>query len=114
SIAAVVSQDVTKAVEGTTASDRKVFAKIVVVGDSDYVNNTHVNLAGNKDLFLNTVNFLTADSDLISIRKKDGNMTPVILTSTQGRFIFWIPVVVVPSFILVVGIAVLSRRRLDK
>lgn len=113
-IAAVVSQDVTKAVEGTAASDRKVFAKIVVVGDSDFVNNTHINLAGNKDLFLNTVNFLTADSDLISIRKKDGNMTPVILTSTQGRFIFWIPVVVVPSFVLVVGIAVLSRRRLDK
>lgn len=108
SVAAVATKDV------SGASERKVFAKVVVVGDSDFVNNTHVNLAGNKDFFLNTVNWLTEEAELISVRKKDASMTPVILTSTQGRFIFWIPVVVIPSFVLVVGIAVLSRRRIDK
>lgn len=108
-IAAVVSREAVG-----SAPDKKIYAKIVVIGDSDYVNNTHINLAGNKDFFLNTVNWLTEEADLISVRKKDANMTPVILTSSQGRFIFWIPVVVVPSFILVAGIAVLSRRRINK
>ena len=107
SIAAVATREV----EG---SDRKLFGKIVVVGDSDFVNNTHVNLAGNKDFFLNTVSWLTEEAELISVRKKDANMTPVILTASQGRFIFWIPVVVIPSIILVAGIAVLSRRRINK
>ncbi len=110
SIAAVA----TKAGEGAASAEIKVFGKIVVVGDSDFVNNTHVNLAGNKDFFLNTVSWLTEEAELISVRKKDANMTPVILTSSQGRFIFWIPVVVIPSIILVAGIAVLSRRRLNK
>jgi len=76
------------------------------------VNTTHVNLAGNKDFFLNMVNWLTEEAELISVRKKDANLTPLILTASQGRFIFWIPVVVVPSFILVIGVAVLTRRRI--
>lgn len=103
-----------KAVEGVATPETQVYGKIVVIGDSDFVNNTHVNLAGNKDFFLNTVSWLTEEAELISVRKKDANMTPVILTSSQGRFIFWIPVVVIPSIILVAGIAVLSRRRLNK
>ena len=111
SIAAVKIFEVTEGIEKTESGDKKRYAKLVVVGDSDYANNTHVNLAGNKDFFLNTVNWLTEEAELISIRKKEVGVTPVILTATQGRFIFWVPVVVVPSFVLVVGIAVLTRRR---
>ena len=112
SIAAVKVIEISKGTEKSTSGDKKKYAKLVVVGDSDYVNNTHVNLAGNKDFFLNTVNWLTEEAELISVRKKKAGVTPVILTGTQGRFIFWIPVVVIPSFILVAGIAVLTRRRL--
>jgi ABC-type uncharacterized transport system involved in gliding motility auxiliary subunit len=112
SIAAVVTQDVSKAAEG--GAERKAYGKIFVVGDSDFVNNTHVNLAGNKDFFLNTLNWLTEEAELISIRKKDAGITPVILTASQGRFIFWIPVVVVPSLVLVAGVAILTRRRISK
>ena len=113
SIAAVAISDVSKKVEGIDdASGKKVYAKFVVVGNSAFVNTTHVNLAGNKDFFLNMVNWLTEEAELISVRKKDANLTPLILTASQGRFIFWIPVVVVPSFILVIGVAVLTRRRI--
>jgi len=112
SIAAVKAIEVSKGTEESASGDKKRYAKLVVVGDSDYVNNTHVNLAGNKDFFLNTVNWLTEEAELISVRKKKEGVTPVILTATQGRFIFWIPVVVVPSFLLVAGIAVLTRRRI--
>ncbi|MBE9502721.1 MAG: GldG family protein [Proteobacteria bacterium] len=112
SIAAVKIVEVTKGAEKSESGDKKRYAKLVVVGDSDYVNNTHVNLAGNKDFFLNTVNWLMEEAELISVRKKVAGVTPVILTATQARFIFWIPVVVLPSFVLFAGIAVLTRRRL--
>ena len=112
SIAAVKVIEVIKGAEESSSGDKKKYAKLVVIGDSDYVNNTHVNLAGNKGFFLNTVNWLTEEAELISVRKKKEGLTPVILTATQARFIFWIPVVVIPSFILVAGIAVLTRRRL--
>lgn len=113
SVAAVAVIDVNKESKEDPDSDRKMLAKMVVFGDSDFVNNTHVNLAGNKDLFLNTVGWLTEEAELISVRKKESYLTPVILTATQARLIFWIPVVVIPSFVLVIGIAVLTRRRID-
>ncbi|MBI5286541.1 MAG: GldG family protein [Deltaproteobacteria bacterium] len=104
--------------EGQEASSRqegkdkqKDFARIVVAGDSDFVNNTHINLAGNKDLFLNIINWLAEEADLISIRKKEADATPVILTQTQGRLIFWLPVIILPSLVIVTGIGVMLRRR---
>ncbi|MBI5682167.1 MAG: GldG family protein [Deltaproteobacteria bacterium] len=95
-------------------SGGKKFAKIVVFGDSDFVNNTNINLAGNKDFFLNTVNWLAEESDLISIRKKEPQSTPIVLTKTQGRLVFWLPVVIMPLFVLTCGIFILSRRRFKR
>ena len=93
---------------------QKNYAKIIVFGDSDFVNNTNINLAGNKDFFLNTVNWLAEEADMISIRKKEPDVTPVILTASQARLIFWLPVIILPSFVLVTGIGMLTRRRLKK
>jgi len=93
---------------------RKNYAKIVVFGDSDFVNNTNINLAGNRDFFLNTVNWLAEEADMISIRKKEADATPVILTASQGRLIFWLPVIIMPSLILVSGIGILTRRRIKR
>lgn len=98
-----------KEVEG-----KKRYAKIVVLGDSDFVNNTNINLAGNKDFFLNTANWLAEEADMISIRKKEPDATPVVLTATQARLIFWLPVIIIPSLVLVTGIGVLTRRRQKK
>lgn len=89
----------------------KEFAKIVVFGDSDFANNTHINLAGNSDLFLNTINWLAEEAELISIRRRNPDNTPVILTAPQARLIFWFPVVVVPSLVIVTGIGVYTRKR---
>ncbi|MBI3756006.1 MAG: hypothetical protein HY265_07590, partial [Deltaproteobacteria bacterium] len=100
--------------QGKDVETKKTYAKIVVFGDSDFVNNTNINLAGNKDFFLNTVNWLAEEADMISIRKKEPDATPVILTASQGRLIFWLPVIIIPSLVLVTGIAVLTRRRQKK
>lgn len=94
--------------EGTK---REKYGKMILVGDSDFANNTNFNLAGNGDLFLNTVNWLAEEADLIAVRAKAVGVTPVILTASQGRAIFWIPVIMVPSAVLMAGIGIYSRRR---
>jgi len=44
--------------------------RFVVVGSSLWVGNNYIRFNGNRDLFLNMINWLTADEDLISIRPK--------------------------------------------
>jgi len=92
-------------------AERKRYGKLILIGDSDFANNTNINLAGNGDLFLNTVGWLADEADLIAVRAKKENVTPVVLTAAQGRAIFWIPVVMVPSLVLMTGIGIYSRRR---
>jgi ABC-type uncharacterized transport system involved in gliding motility auxiliary subunit len=94
--------------EGTK---RAKYGKMILVGDSDFANNTNINLAGNGDLFLNTINWLAEEADLIAVRAKAVNVSPVILSASQGRAIFWVPVIMVPSAVLMVGLGIYSRRR---
>ncbi|MEW6614097.1 MAG: Gldg family protein [Thermodesulfobacteriota bacterium] len=89
-------------------------SKMAVFGDSDFANNSYFNILGNKDLFLNTINWLAEEEDLISIRPKDTDYNPVILSRAMGKVIFFIPVVIIPAMILVSGIVVLSVKRWKK
>lgn len=92
-------------------TERKRYGKMVLVGDSDFANNTNINLAGNGDLFLNTISWLADEADLVAVRAKKEHVTPVVLTASQGRAIFWVPVVMVPSLVLMTGVGIYSRRK---
>jgi len=92
-------------------AERKRYGKMILIGDSDFANNTNINLAGNGDLFLNTIGWLANEADLIAVLAKKGAMSPVVLTASQGRAIFWVPVVMIPSLVLMTGIGIYSRRR---
>jgi ABC-type uncharacterized transport system involved in gliding motility auxiliary subunit len=48
---------------------------------------------------------------MISIRPADDLQQPVLLTATQGRFVFWIPVVALPALILLAGAVILTWRK---
>jgi ABC-type uncharacterized transport system involved in gliding motility auxiliary subunit len=86
-------------------------AKIVVFGDSDFVSNDYISASGNRDLFLNSVRWLAGEEDLISIRPKKLNSTPLYLKASQARLIFILPVLVLPGIILAAGIIVITRRK---
>jgi ABC-type uncharacterized transport system involved in gliding motility auxiliary subunit/ABC-type transport system involved in multi-copper enzyme maturation permease subunit len=96
-----------------TSSERT--ARIVVYGDSDWASNARLSLLGNKDLFLNTVQWLTGEEQLITQRPKNEETAPtlstVFLTARQNRTLFWLVVVVEPSLILLVGAIVSVYRR---
>jgi ABC-type uncharacterized transport system involved in gliding motility auxiliary subunit len=85
--------------------------QIAVFGDSDFASNGYFNLAGNGDLFLNTVNYLTEEEHLISIRPVKTPVRPLSLTATQAQVLFLVPMVLLPLAVIAVGILVWRSRR---
>ncbi len=88
--------------------------KFIVFGDSDFATNAYLNLQGNSDLFLNSLSWLAEESDLVAIRAKDTESKPLLLSATQARLVFWLPVVVLPLFVLAFGLFILVRHRREQ
>jgi ABC-type uncharacterized transport system involved in gliding motility auxiliary subunit len=86
-------------------------AEIVAYGSSDFMNNTFLGASGNKDLVLNTFNFLAGQSDTIAIKPKDNSFEPLFLSKISGRMLLIIPVIFIPLLIAAIGIMVFVRRR---
>lgn len=85
--------------------------RLVVFGDSDFASTGFSDALGNQDLFLNAVNFLAFEEELISIRPKEEKQRTVALTGKQARLIFYTTVFGMPTVIIVCGILVWIRRR---
>jgi ABC-type uncharacterized transport system involved in gliding motility auxiliary subunit len=92
-----------------TPSSRKAY--LLVVGDSDFANNTNFGLSGNGDLFLNMVNFLAEEENLITISRKEKEGRPMLMTQSQGTLLFWTVMVLVPLLVVGCGLGVYRVRR---
>ena len=90
---------------------KPVEARIVAIGDSDFASNAALGVQGNRDLFLNAVNWLAQQENLISIRPKDPQDRRITLTADQERRIFYLTVLIVPGLILLAGVQTWWRRR---
>jgi ABC-type uncharacterized transport system involved in gliding motility auxiliary subunit len=86
-------------------------SRIVVMGDSDFASNRWLGISGNRDLFLNSVNWLAQQENLISIRAKDPEDRRITLSADQDRRIFWITIFIIPGLILLMGVQAWWRRR---
>ncbi len=87
---------------GAAAEERE--GRIVVIGSSRFSSNYGLGRGGNYDLFLNMLNWLSSDEDLISIRPKDPENTPLDLSEGQMRRIFLFSLMLVPMVIIVTGV----------
>jgi ABC-type uncharacterized transport system involved in gliding motility auxiliary subunit len=85
--------------------------RFVVVGSSRWVSNGFLPFNGNRDLFMNMLNWLSSDEDLISIRPKDPEDRPLNMNSRQMTMMFYFSVLLIPLFIVVGGVGVWWRRR---
>lgn len=94
-----------------TISKIKGNGRMAVFGDSDFANNRHLNLSGNKDFILNTIAWLVGDDTLITLRPRQREATPLFLTSAQQAFLFFGPVMTPPFVFLVLGAWVFFYRR---
>ncbi len=93
------------------AEDEEKQGRIVVVGTSLFVRNNYIRRGGNVDLFLNMLNWLSSDEDLISIRPRDPDNTPLNLTGADMSRLFFGTVVGIPLVIIIAGIRVWWKRR---
>jgi ABC-type uncharacterized transport system involved in gliding motility auxiliary subunit len=97
---------------GAKGDTPKVESRLVVIGDSDFVTTSALGIQGNRDLFLNAVNWLVQQENLISIRPKDPDDRRITLTAAQQQFVKWVSLLVLPAAIFGLGIygSVVRRR----
>lgn len=84
---------------------------IVVFGDSDFVSNKYYAAYTNADFFLNAVDWLAQDYDLISIRPKVVAFRELVLTRREFDFIRYSSLFLLPAAVAVIGALVWWRRR---
>ncbi|MEN6437180.1 MAG: Gldg family protein [Syntrophobacter sp.] len=84
---------------------------LVVTGDSDFAANSYFSLYGNGDFFMNAINFLADEGNLITVEPRQAKNKPMLLTQGQAKAVFWIALVLVPLAILICGFTVSRVRR---
>lgn len=87
--------------------------RLVVFGSSEFISNQFLDLAGNRNLFMNTVRYLTEDQPLIIVKKNltAGDKAPLILPPVQARMVFIGVVILQPALIMAIGVVVAWRRK---
>ncbi len=85
--------------------------RIAVFGDSDFASNQLLGAGRNADLFMNAVNWLAQQEDMIAIRPRDPEDRRITMTAGQLRFVFWLTVLVIPGLVLLSGIRAWWVRR---
>jgi ABC-type uncharacterized transport system involved in gliding motility auxiliary subunit len=86
-------------------------SRVVLIGDSDFANNTMFGVLGNSDFFLNAIAFLSEDENMIRIRPRRLLGESVYITERQGRLVFLVCLVLLPLAPIVTGAVVVARRR---
>ncbi len=86
-------------------------SRVAVVGDSDFATNSFFHIMGNGKLFLNTVNYLAAQENLIGFSPRTYDQPRVNLTNTQMKGTVFLSVILIPALLALVGTIVWLRQR---
>lgn len=90
--------------------ENKRETRMVVIGDADFANNKLFNTLFNGDFFLNSVNWLGEEMDLISIAGKDRKSSRIIISSQKKRWLLS-SLFAIPVIFIIAGFVVWRRRR---
>ncbi len=93
-------------------ADQKEKRVLVAFGDSDFVMNKYLQ-QGNPDLFMNSLNWLTEDEELISIRPKSVDEQAMIqkLSGQEIRLVSYASIFTIPLLLVIIGARVWWKRR---
>jgi ABC-type uncharacterized transport system involved in gliding motility auxiliary subunit len=110
-LAVAASRNIPASAEAEGAEAEAKEARVVVVGTSRFARNSYLGRVGNRDLFVNMVNWLASDEDLISIRPRNPASTPMEMTQSQMSWMFFGLLVGLPLVIVVAGVRTWWLRR---
>ncbi len=79
-------------------------SRLAVIGDSDFISNGVLGVQGNRDFFMNTVNWLAQQENLIAIRPREPEDRRLTLTADQQSRIFWLSVLLIPGLVFAAGV----------
>jgi ABC-type uncharacterized transport system involved in gliding motility auxiliary subunit len=85
--------------------------RVVVIGDSQFANNTYLGYGANRELLLNMMNWLTEDQGLISLSPRKAPDTQIELSQTQILIIASSLMLVLPALLIMAGMTIWYRRR---
>ena len=91
----------------------EALGRIVVFGDADFANNTLVEQGGNKDLFINAINWLAEDQGQMAARPEtqQSGVNQLFLSSDQIQTVLVTSTVIIPGFFLLIGVGIFLGRR---
>jgi ABC-type uncharacterized transport system involved in gliding motility auxiliary subunit len=85
--------------------------RVAAFGDSDFAANAFLGAQGNSDMFMNTINWLSQNESLISIRPRQAADRRVSVPADTMRWLQWISLLVIPAAVLGAGVWGWWRRR---
>ena len=85
--------------------------RLAVFGDSDFASNAYFGGTSDGELFLNVVNWLSGQEDLVAIGAKSRTPVLVNLSQRQANFIWIVSMLIAPAAILLTGTVLWVRRR---
>jgi ABC-type uncharacterized transport system involved in gliding motility auxiliary subunit len=113
SIAAAASAPVNTPapVDKSAEETAKPESRVVVFGDSDFASNLALGVSGNQDLFMNAVNWLAQQENLIAIHPREADDRRITMTASQQLQVIILVLFLVPLFVLGSGVYTWWRRR---
>ncbi len=86
-------------------------SRIAVIGDVDFATNSFFHFLGNGNLFLNTINYLAAQENLIGLEPRTYDLPRLSVTNRQIKATFVLSVMFLPALLGLIGVAVWWRQR---
>ncbi len=94
----------------TTAHPQKD-GRLVVIGDSDFVSNAYFDLSGNANFALSVLRWLAKEDLLITLRPREEEFRPMLLSHRQRLFLLAFSLGVIPGLMLLAGLVTFFWRR---
>ena len=103
----------TVAVSGTLSGEgeKKNEGRFIALGTSMLPANAFLGFQSNRDLFMNMIDWLSADVDLVSVRPKPPESQHLMLNAAQMGKLLWLGVIGLPLLIVLAGTLVWWERR---
>jgi ABC-type uncharacterized transport system involved in gliding motility auxiliary subunit len=84
---------------------------VVAIGDSDFASNMAIGISGNRDFFMNALNWLSQQENLIAVRPRQPEDRRLTLTADQQNRILILTIFVIPGLVFATGVYTWWKRR---